>query len=423
MENKNTPVKIKRYASLDMWRGAACLIIAVDHTAMHVLDDPATQPHDLVSRSIFHLISLAWFGVPLFFVISGYCIANACDNLRYRPHSVRQFFYRRFRRVYPPYWIALGISVAVVAATLPENSSMFTGTYLIPNLHKFGFGHWMGNLTITDTWASHFFGYGKTYDHGPFIGQSWTIVYEEQFYAICGLALLFSRRRFFQIMLGITVIVFLLNFRHFREVLSLPETSTTGFFFDGRWLTFAAGVLVYYRMAYASGKWSRLFDGIMLISLCIAGFVCYMSPDRVREEWCVGLVFALLITFLYRWDAFIVAYKPLRPFVLCGMMSYSLYLVHWPLVKFIYEFLGGYGVNGAWPTLLITVPVSLVAVLLSAWVFYLLVERRFSNPPVIKSSAVAAERPLDTSAPSFARSATSLRHMAPEHRDQNDLTK
>src|SRR6185503_13603069 len=67
-----------RYLSLDFWRGVACLCIVVFHACFYV----ATP--ELLKRVTAHGGSFAewamagstwlWVGVPIFFVISGYCI-------------------------------------------------------------------------------------------------------------------------------------------------------------------------------------------------------------------------------------------------------------------------------------------------------------------------------------------------------------
>ena len=97
-----------RYESLDMWRGVACLCLVLYHAAFFC--ETSMRVGDVGSWSIadsfLYAIKKTWCGVPIFFVISGYCIAASLDSLRRKPHSLLHFFSRRMHRIYPPLWIA-----------------------------------------------------------------------------------------------------------------------------------------------------------------------------------------------------------------------------------------------------------------------------------------------------------------------------
>ena len=43
----------------------------------------------------------------MFFVISGYCITAAVERSRQLGHSAGTYFWRRFRRIYPPLWMVI----------------------------------------------------------------------------------------------------------------------------------------------------------------------------------------------------------------------------------------------------------------------------------------------------------------------------
>src|SRR5579862_3003681 len=64
-----------RYKSLDMWRGIACLMIVLLHGVFFAkpnLTATSIQQHHLAAK-VYSLIQLFEAGVPMFFVISGYC--------------------------------------------------------------------------------------------------------------------------------------------------------------------------------------------------------------------------------------------------------------------------------------------------------------------------------------------------------------
>src|SRR5579871_4644886 len=95
-----------RYDSLTLWRGVACLLVVLYHSVLY--------RHFASENFVFGLLHQFWMGVPIFFVISGYCITASADALRKDPVPVRRFYWRRFRRIFPPYWIWFGIMAGLV---------------------------------------------------------------------------------------------------------------------------------------------------------------------------------------------------------------------------------------------------------------------------------------------------------------------
>src|SRR5688572_12042177 len=100
-----------RYESLDVWRGVACLLVVVFHSAGYVAGAGFDAGVRAAGGSAFDWVLVAvgrfWVGVPLFFVVSGYCISAAADTTRAKPGGVGRYFARRARRIYPPLWAAV----------------------------------------------------------------------------------------------------------------------------------------------------------------------------------------------------------------------------------------------------------------------------------------------------------------------------
>ncbi len=126
----------------------------------------------------------------------------------------------------------------------------------------------IGNLTLTETWLRHFF----HNQHRMFVGQGWTLCYEEQFYALVGTSILVARRNLFFVIMLTTGAVLAL-------CLAFDTERIRGPFFDGRWLQFAAGVLVYYIINYASHRESILMRIILVLGVVWA---CW-DPSKIRE--------------------------------------------------------------------------------------------------------------------------------------------
>src|SRR5262249_27538943 len=153
--------------------------------------------------------------------------------------SISTYFLRRLRRICPPYWLALllGFVLFVLVDVYLYPSILSATPFAQLRPWWFSPSQWLGNVSLTETWRHYLFGSPR----GHILGQSWTLCYEEQFYAVVGLLLLCSRERFFGGALAVTLVVIGLML-----LSATSGVSFEGFFFDGQWLCFASGLLVYY---------------------------------------------------------------------------------------------------------------------------------------------------------------------------------
>ena len=353
-----------RYHSLDMWRGVACLLVIIHHAVLVHTGYNSTENN--VGSMLVNIAGQGNIGVPIFFVVSGYCIAASADPGRKR-QGVRSYFFRRFRRIFPPYWIMLFLLIAfhyvVDYCLFPGLLSSAPWAQLRPWWYTVQ--SWIGNLTLTETWRGHVFG-GP---HHNYPGQNWTLCYEEQFYAVMGLLLFLARRYFFLAVSSATVLVIAI-----MTVASRAELAISGFFFDGSWLTFAAGILVYYWIQHANRKQRFLLTLILLAAIAWAMRYSTDIPGG-RTAFC----FSLILLLLHKWDKAIATFRLLSPLTWCGTMCYSLYLVHQIPVKAVSQGLYWSGVTGSWQTLFIVIPCCIVVSVTLGFLFYSSVERRFLN--------------------------------------------
>ena len=232
--------------------------------------------------------------------------------------------------------------------------------------------HWLGNLTLTESWRHYVIGSPR----GHFPGQAWTLCYEEQFYALTGLLLFIRGRRFFLGGLVLTAAVMLT-----MALCQWHEIPTAGFFFDGSWLTFAAGMAVYYRINHAGpiASWCLLGALAAASLLSLTGVVEVPGGE-------VAFPFAVLLSVLHRFNARTAQAAALTSLTICGQMCYSLYLVHQLPVKAISNAMHVAGLNSDAATLFLTVPLCVAASLALGWLFHIVVERRFMNSPQTSSA-------------------------------------
>jgi len=368
--------RFQRYPSLDFWRGIACLVVVVFHSWVYVAG--REQLHGEMGF-VFRCIRNLWIGVPLFFVISGYCISSTCDSMRRRSHSAKTYFWRRYRRIFPPFWICTLIVAAVLmAAKLTHRLDFLADPFkLIPDPLALSLSQWLGSLSLTETWRGTLFHGGQL-----FLAPSWSLCYEEQFYLVSGMLLFFAPWRFFRnaalvsLITGVVIIV--------AAATGVP---IGGFFFDGRWLLFAFGILVYWLLNYASDPIASELKWIMTVALfpLVAGLL-YRPPRtfliRYRlSEALAAFVFGVALLHLRKFDHRIMRSRLLAPISWCGSMCYSLYLVHYPVATTTSRALAAFGINSPAATLTLVIPLSVLFSVVAARLFFVTVERHFLNPP------------------------------------------
>jgi peptidoglycan/LPS O-acetylase OafA/YrhL len=185
----------RRLKSIDALRGLAALAVVLTH----IPREHSGQP----DAAFFALLPIDFgtLGVPLFLVISGFCIhlAVARRALAGQQASVdwAAFWKRRFYRLYPPYLAAIAFSLVAYALVS-------------------AFGHVPPGRQLESVWtdlASHMLlvhNILPAFADGLFNPAFWTLALEEQLYALFALLLVLRRRmsivRVLVISLGIAVL-------------------------------------------------------------------------------------------------------------------------------------------------------------------------------------------------------------------------
>jgi peptidoglycan/LPS O-acetylase OafA/YrhL len=155
----------RRLATLDGLRGIAVLLVVADHAIAAFTDEEQAVP-----RAMSALFSGA-VGVTLFFVLSGYLITGILARERSRDGAVdfRAFYLRRTLRILPAFYVFLVVVALLGASGLID----VTGPQLLS-----------AGLFVWD--------YSPAAD-GWWLGHTWSLAIEEQFYLLWPLALAFLR--------------------------------------------------------------------------------------------------------------------------------------------------------------------------------------------------------------------------------------
>lgn len=371
-----------RYTLLDAFRGVACLMVVIHHAGFVLLpgEAPTSGAFAGLGRTINHVLRHFDLGVPLFFVISGYCIAASVDAMRRRGTSPARFVGRRLWRIYPPYWVAVAWFV-LVAITFQRlglerllccHSPYGLEMNLPQDMNRL---QWLGNLTLTETWRPLVTG-------GPaliFTRVAWSLCYEEQFYFICFLMLMLASKRLYAAMGWTTVVIVLIRVVA-ADVGMIHRLSGT--FFD-LWHQFAIGLAVYWRLNVPSEPWKRRAVELALVGTALIGFQERMVNTPVAYSTGVTAVFGLLLIALRDHDDRICQWRWIVPLKEIGRRSYSVYLYHLPITTVgtfgLYEL----GITGFWQRVFLTIPIVSITAIVVSLGFFSLVERHFLNPPIV----------------------------------------
>ncbi len=176
---------------LDGLRGIAILLVL----AHHLYAGPASHGIEYIIR---HVLYSGWIGVDLFFVLSGFLITGILYDTKGSEHYYRNFYARRFLRIFPLYYGFLLLWL-LVAPHIPTFSPAE-----IQDLYRSQGWYWsyLANVHI----ALH---------RGPFPAQPtifWSLAIEEQFYLFWPLLVASSdRRRLIGVCLGVIILAPLLR--------------------------------------------------------------------------------------------------------------------------------------------------------------------------------------------------------------------
>ena len=151
-----------RIRALDGVRGLAIVVVVV-HNAAWISGNSG----QLTTKLFTSLAAAGWAGVELFFVLSGFLITGILRDTRTNPDFFRRFYYRRSLRIFPLYFLLLGV-VALVVAPL-QRGSLWSESV---RAHQWTYWLYLSN------WTEPF---GRSIRG---LSHLWSLAVEEQFYLL-----------------------------------------------------------------------------------------------------------------------------------------------------------------------------------------------------------------------------------------------
>jgi peptidoglycan/LPS O-acetylase OafA/YrhL len=265
-----------------------------------------------------------FLGVDVFFVISGYLIFGIVHKeIGASEFSYRRFFERRFRRIVPA--LAVVLLACLVQAWIILSPAQMA---------EFSMSGAAASLFLSNIWFWSQAGYfDKAAELKPLL-HTWSLGVEMQFYILFPLILVALRKRSLpQVRMwlgGLACASFLVC------LLTTPVSSDTSFY----WLPFRAWELIvgalaatfYVRIGWLFASAASLCSLSMILlpsTLTTAisghpGMITLLPVFGAAALLCLGAN-GSLISKMLSW----------RPLVWGGVLSYSFYLWHWPLLAFL----------------------------------------------------------------------------------------
>ncbi|WP_285116413.1 acyltransferase [Leifsonia sp. fls2-241-R2A-40a] len=368
-----------RYASLDGLRGVASLVVLGYHALLVVpaisalyidkVDPSAFSPEWWLFKTPFRLLFAGHEAVLVFFVLSGFVLTLPFLSRPPTRRSTLAYYGRRIVRLYVPVWASLVLALALALA-VPRNPAM---------------GGWMGTHhapTVSSTWHDPVLLFGTSNLNSPLWSLTWEVWFS-LLMPVMFLLIRFTRAaRWWWAAIPLLMLVSAAaRFDVIRR--ALPDAGLTADLLQ--YLpVFGIGMLLAVnrnRLAAAAGRirtWWPIVAGALLLTI---------SPTLIAPNgYGVGQAFAYLLSLTGVAGIVVLAFaspvrRPLeaRPVQWAGTRSFSIYLVHEPILVATALLVGA---NGWW--WLLTAAAVIPIILLTAEVFHRFVER----PSITLSRAV-----------------------------------
>lgn len=352
--------KNQRIEVIDVLRGLSCFGILLYHVRIdlwvgwwHITSH--SQEYSSFAKA------MAWLSIPapflgysilLFFLISGFCIHYPNTISSTRP-LWKTYLKGRFWRIYPTYLIAV-IFTSLISYYC--HTQWDDRTWSFERIFRV--------LTVSQNYPP---------GNSQFLSNPslWTIPLEIEFYILYPLAFNFLSRFKFSHLLFLAVLISGISI--FLSNQNKNWISFTAFFFWPSWLL-GAWIATHYRRK----NLLKLKNFSVYFPLILFLVIALISRMQKWESWMqhacwTGFYLFLMITFL-RYEKHLKQGFNLifRIFAWLGKISYSLYLIHFPLFKLLgYLHIEAFGEKPAnfFITLLYLIPVIFVA-----WLFFKYVE-------------------------------------------------
>ena len=272
-----------------------------------------------------------FIGVDIFFVISGYLITSIIlKELEIKKtFSFTNFYERRCRRILP-------VLFFIILVFLP-----LSWVYMLPPT----FVEFAKSILYSIGFGSNFYFHYSGLEYGgieamykPFL-HTWSLSVEEQYYIIFPISLYFIFKYFNKYLFQILTLVLVTSFL-FAEWGSENYISATFYFIHSRmWELLAGSVLAYLEIKKGSRSQNKVLNELLpILGLIFIMFFIIFNNDKINHP-SFKTLFPVIGTCLFIWfskkETLHNKIISSKLFVGIGLISYSLYLWHYPIFSFV----------------------------------------------------------------------------------------
>jgi peptidoglycan/LPS O-acetylase OafA/YrhL len=323
-------MKKKVIISLDITRGIAAIVVLLSHSRAYLFLDYKLLPANEINIFVdffYFITGLGHESVMIFFVLSGFLVAGSVQrNFNNNTFSWKLYLINRLSRlwiVFIPalfltlFWDKIGI---LITGSDYYNGALGDVLAVGPNAPvEHNYSVFLKNTLFLQNIISPVFGTN---------GVVWSLANEFWYYILfpfC-LSLINNIRqiKYFKILLIISIIGVILKF--------LPVEIINGF---GIWLIgYLAYVLI--NKTNLSKYLNKIIPRILILILFIfiLGISRIYKDFNLLNEYLVGVIYSLVLISFYNIEIKNVSIK--RFFNVLSNISYTLYLVHVPIIVFVF---------------------------------------------------------------------------------------
>jgi len=363
-------------------RGLCALYVAACHAYLMYGPEILQASSDPLPRSlVFGTMWLAFgrLAVTVFIVISGYCLMLpvVLSDTRTMTRTWFQFMRRRARRLLPPYFGALAVSIFLIA-TIPSLADPAIGEWN-KSFPALTIGSILSHLALMHNFSAD---WQYSINH-----PMWSIATEWQIYFFFpGLVYVWYRFGVGKlIIVSLTICLALMYFL----IVFWPENNPWPPQFFALFGLGMAGAAYNHpghddevEPKLRSSTWG--VHTLWLFLLAISSNIFFFGEEQEIPDFLMGG--ATVCAMIYLTRALQEGRQPLtlcllewRPLVRLGQFSYSLYLLHAPILALFFLMSRELGL-GAVTVQLFILGIGLPSAVLFSYLFYLAVEKPFLNP-------------------------------------------